>query len=155
MTVRIENSFKPITEAELATFEQELDLELPNDYRQFLLVHNGGVPTPDLYDFKMDSFIYEGCVTRFLGLREGERYSFSRYLKTYQKRLPANLFPIALDLSVDLICVSTSGNDYGRVHFWDHNWEITDGKPDYSNVHFVANSFTEFLDMLYDDDEED
>jgi hypothetical protein len=48
-----------------------------------------------------------------------------------------------------LICISIQGDDYGKVYFWDHNWEVTEGEPDYSNVHPLADSFTEFLGKLY------
>ncbi len=37
------------------------------------------------------------------------------------------------------------------IYFWDHNWEVTERTPDYENVHFLAENFTAFLGMLYDD----
>ena len=87
----------------------------------------------------------------FLCLSDSEQFSFKNYLRIYNRRLPANLLPIATELSVDLICISIAGHDFGTVYFWDHNWEVTERTPDYENVHFLAENFTAFLEMLYDD----
>ena len=151
MNVKIKNAFPPISEAQLIAFEKELGIKLPADYRAFLLKHNGGMPEPNALDVKIDDFVVQDGVTCFSAITEDRVFSFSYFLDVYEGRIPKNLFPIADGLSVDLICLSVSGDDYGKVYFWDHNWEVTDGEPDYSNVHWIADSFTEFLDKLYED----
>jgi cell wall assembly regulator SMI1 len=152
MNIKIMAAYEPITEDKLSQFEKELGRQLPQDYRQFLLRHNGGKPNPGKFSVDIDGFRNTTVVQRFLGFHDTDADSFSRYSKIYENRIPDNLLPIATELSVDLICISINGDDYGKVYYWDHNWEVTEGKPDYSNVHILANSFTEFLGTLYDDD---
>jgi hypothetical protein len=116
------------------------------------LANNGGKPKPGKFSVDIDGFKNTTIIQRFLGFHDTDAYSFSRYLKIYENRLPDNLLPIATELSVNLICLSINGDDFGIVYFWDHDWEVTEGKPDYSNVHFLADSFTKFLNKLYDED---
>lgn len=150
MRVEITGSPQAITEAELKQFEDNLKARLPEDYRNFLLMHNGGKPTPDIFDVDLDGFQNTSSVQHLLSLANNDYYSFGKYLEVYKGRIPINLLPIAKELSVDLICLSVSGEDYGCVYYWDHNWEQE--PPDYTNVHFLANSFSDFLQMLYDDE---
>jgi hypothetical protein len=153
MSIQILQSYASVSETELREFEKAQNLELPKDYREFLLAHNGGKPKPAKFNVLIDNFKNTSRVMRFLGLHNSEYYSLSKYLKIYSKRIPYQLLPIATELSVDLICLSVHGNDYGVVYFWDHDWEVTDQEPNYENVHFMADSFTTFLSSLYDDEE--
>lgn len=149
MRVKITDSFSPITEAELQQFEAEIGYRLPDEYRRFLLKYNGGKPDPKTFNVNIDGFQTFTSVTRFAGLTKPDYCGFDRLLKTYTGRIPRNLLPIACELSVDLICISIAGDDYEKVYLWDHNWEVTEGEPDYSNVHHIADSFEEFLEQLY------
>jgi hypothetical protein len=73
--------------------------------------------------------------------------------KIEEKRLPSHIIPIAHDPFGNAICLSCGEKDYGYVYFWDHENEVdytqsTD--DDYNNLYFIAKSFTEFLDGLYE-----
>jgi hypothetical protein len=153
--MEIVKSCKVITETELSLFESALKVKLPEDYRQFLLTHNGGSPRPSCFRVNIDGFESITAIERILCLDPEERYSLQKYLNIYKNRIPSNLLPIATELSVDLICLSVSGDDYGTIYLWDHNWEVTESKPDYSNVHYLAASFSKLLDMLYSEGIED
>lgn len=141
-----------IDEHAVKNFERQIKAKLPLDYRQFLLRYNGGKPNPSLFRVEVDGFENETSIQRFLCISSEEHYSLSKYLEIYRNRIPNNLLPIAIELSVDLICLSISGEDYGNVYFWDHNWEVTQKIPDYSNIHFLAHSFDDLLKLLYDDE---
>ncbi len=149
MSVEIEDSYEPISESKLTGFESELGIKLPSDYRNFLLKHNGGRPHPNVFDVLVEGSILRTGVNRFLGFSDSESETFSNYFEVYADRIPKNLFPIATGLSVDLICLSIRGEDYGKVYYWDHNWEVTDGEPDYRNIHLIADNFADFLNKLY------
>jgi hypothetical protein len=65
--------------------------------------------------------------------------------------MPDELIPIANASCGDKICMSVIGDNYGKVYFWDHEQEAYEGEePDYSNVHLIANSFTDFINSLYE-----
>ena len=153
MSVHITGGCPKISEAELSAFEDELKIRFPEDYREFLLAYNGGKPSPGVFDVDIDGFINTTAILRFLCLGSGdfEEYSLRYYFRRYKDKLPTSLLAIATELSANKICISISGSDFGRVYFWDHNWEVTERTPDYENVHFLAESFTAFLDMLYED----
>ena len=138
---------KPTSEMELAQFEDKLNRRLPEDYRQFLLKHNGGEPHPSTF------FISQGQgeddIRHFLGMSEMKEYSLVHYHEIYSGRIPQNLLPIAPDYFSNLVCLSIDGADRGSVYFWDHDWEVVEGEPDYSNVQLLAEGFDDFLERLY------
>lgn len=48
--IEIDEQGRQIGEADIISFENTLGMRLPNDYRQFLLLNNGGIPSPDVVD---------------------------------------------------------------------------------------------------------
>jgi hypothetical protein len=143
-----------ITPAELREFERELGAELPRDYLDFLLTHNAARVKPKCFQWTVQSGRVDFNVVRYLlGLCDLEWCSLRDYQKAYIGRIPANLLPIGIDEDSSNICLSISGDDYGKVYFWDRHFEVFDGEPDYSNVFLIANSFTEFINGLKSCDE--
>lgn len=45
-----------------------------------------------------------------------------------------------------------SGEDKGKVYFWDHEFELEEEKPGYHNVGFIADSFNEFVETLREEE---
>ena len=43
---------KPLKEDDLKELEVEFDIYLPEEYREFLLKSNGGVPIPDVFKYR-------------------------------------------------------------------------------------------------------
>jgi hypothetical protein len=76
-------------------------------------------------------------------------------MEIYKKRMPQNLLPIATTPSGDIICISLHGSDQGNVYIWKHEWEADEGEePSYDNVYFISSNFDEFLNSLYDEDDD-
>ncbi|MBZ0282106.1 MAG: SMI1/KNR4 family protein [Anaerolineae bacterium] len=149
MVIQITQSLAALSQIQLQLFQNENKIKLPKDYKGFLLKNNGGKPKPNA--FKVDANIGEDEVRFFFGITNAAtEVNINKIIKTYQGRLPANFLPIAAGLGVDLICLSVKGEDYGKIYYWDHNWEITEGVPDYSNVYLLADSFDGFLNKLYE-----
>jgi hypothetical protein len=137
----------PLDESVLAEHERAWGFKLPADYRAFLLRYNGGYPDPDVFRFKDST--KGSSVDRFLGIHGREHNNLLTYLKLYEGRVPANLFPVAHDPGGNLILVSTSGPDFGRIYFWDHELEADEGEePGYSNVTPIADGFDDFVNNL-------
>jgi cell wall assembly regulator SMI1 len=149
--ITIDKSFSPIDEATIQALEQELGIQLPSDYRQFLLTHNGGRPTPAHFPLTGDPLNSSGGIHWFYGIHRGRErhYNLRKAYDVFQDRMPANFFPIACDPGGNQICLSVAGEDRETVYFWDHEFEsLDDEKPGYENVYFIANSFTELLNSL-------
>ncbi|MFY0526838.1 SMI1/KNR4 family protein [Archangium gephyra] len=73
----IEDSYAPSSPRQLEQVETRLAIELPQDYRAFLLARSDGRPIPD-------TFRMEGrweMVDRFLGIHEGEHDNLLDYME--------------------------------------------------------------------------
>ena len=171
MRVAFRNSLPVITEAVVAHVESEFTIAFPQQYRQFLLQTNGGEPHPRVFTFMENGkftdaevqiirgifpvpYIPGGSLSRPEYIGRDFRATYRRY-KFPPPRMPDELCPVASDSFGNQICMAMSGDKMGTVYFWDHEGEIDpedeEGTPDWwRNVHFVANSFNEFLDSLHD-----
>lgn len=133
--------------------EERLGITLPNAYRTFLLKINGGRPDPCSFDFKgADGYENSSVVRNFLSLSDKEEVSFEleyRYCKE-NNRIPRDVAPIAHDPGGNLICISLSGPDEGKIYFWDHELELEQHL--HPNLAFLAKNFSDFLSMLHDEE---
>jgi hypothetical protein len=169
-----DSRFPVLTEADVAAFEQENKVLLPADYRECLLKHNGGKPSPRWFDYSDGTELTGSAVQEFYAIytkpetETGLSYNLNlaRNCCTYKRmgapRMPNELIPIGADGGDNQICLCVSGEHTGCIYYWDHELECTggtyeDGTPVtmWENCFFVANSFTEFLDSLHEDDDED
>ncbi|MCG8333544.1 MAG: SMI1/KNR4 family protein [Proteobacteria bacterium] len=147
MTI-IKDSNEGISEDIVTKFEHKWNVKLPIEYKRFLIKYNGGYPSPDAFAIK--EIEDESTVDKFLSLESGPHSNLDSYVNTYIGRIPKDLLPIAHDPGGNLICIGIKGENFGIIYFWDHEFESDDNDPDYSNVHFVANNFDEFLKELYE-----
>lgn len=143
--VKITGAETPVSSEALAQVEIRLDIHLPDQYRQFLLKHNGGKPTPDLFECADGggSFIH-----KFLAIHEGPYDNFEQKSLSFwaDKAMPDNILPIACDAFGNYVCLSVSGADTGSVYFWNH--EERPRKASYKNLCLIAESFDQFLASL-------
>ena len=47
--------------------------------------------------------------------------------------MPDELVSIGCGSGGDQICISVKGNNYGKVYFWNHDWECEEGEEPYNN----------------------
>jgi ankyrin repeat protein len=129
--------------------EAGLGVRFPKDYAEFLLRFNGG-------DFHRHVMFYvpnstswpEGVGMDFLLGVPGGRATggdLRWYAETLAGRIPDDCLAIAACGGLDLILISVddSRSDFGKIWFWDGEEE---GEGD--NIHWLADSFSEFLSML-------
>ena len=151
MFVQITRSEQSVALTEIKAVEAKLGFSFPEQYQKFLLTHNGGRPTPDVFRFVREGSSYsESMVDWFLAIHTRDFNDFETYFDIYkidQVRLPTELVPIASDPGGNLICISVNGENLGAVYFWDH--DIEEDPPSYANVRLIANSFDEFLGALF------
>ncbi len=153
LPLKIYASLKNVTEDELTAFENSLGHRLPEDYRQFLLKHNGGFSNVSAFRYKEADYWQDGGVHRFLGISENhDRHSLQKHIALFQsyKETPPDLMPIADTGVGNFILLSIFGPDKGKVFYWNHEID-----PVYGNIFFIAESFTKFLAKLFEWDDED
>jgi len=149
--IQISDSYPPLIKADIAELERKLGISFPFDYKNFLLAHNGGHPTPDSFSIKGEAEGSKSMIQGFFGIQAGEYDNLFDTMQRYHSRVPANFLPIAYDPGGNLICLSVAGEDMGKVYFWDHEEEAEEGEPpSYDNVYFVADSFNDLLNSLTD-----
>jgi len=119
MTLTIEAQGNPLTAEDLANLEEQLDLTLPAQYRQFLLRSNGGLPSPDVVDVEgLEGGMADIQVFfRIGGSVESSELSWNK--NVLSDRLPPRMLPVACDSGGSRFCLSVSGDDCGSVIYVD------------------------------------
>lgn len=100
--VTISNSGSPVTPADIIRFESQFGIELPEEFRQFLLLHNGGEPQPKHLSLNRDGIKQHMDVVRFLGLTGEDSLEQHRKLPSGIE-WPTSVQPIARVKEASLI----------------------------------------------------
>ncbi|MBP7934599.1 MAG: SMI1/KNR4 family protein [Phycisphaerae bacterium] len=136
----------PVTAEILARAEQHLGFRLPEDYVGFLRENNGGRPTPNT----VPTPSFPGSAATDLKLfyaigAKMECYDLVWNYEIWRRDSPANLLPIACDSGGSAFCLSVTGEDSGRIYYWDWHREPHRVRTRYLWVYTVADSLEEFL----------
>jgi hypothetical protein len=134
---------------EIAEFELLIDAQLPQDYKQFLLKHNGGHPIMDAFDLPkpINKNSPTIGVSWFYSLYDGEKSNLIQAFKNYNNQLSEEFIPIAYD-SYGKLCLVIKGENYGKVYYYTTNWSFWK-EEDLNYLYFVSATFTDFINGLY------
>jgi SMI1 / KNR4 family (SUKH-1) len=121
----------PATERKIAAADNALGLPIPETYRSFLAVTDGGQPIQSHFSEMVG-------VQEFLGLDD-----LIKYNSMLQGRIPAEMLPIATAEGGNLILMAASRDQEAAVYFWDHEREEAD-----SPILKLASSFDDFVSRL-------
>jgi hypothetical protein len=150
--VRFDHTGPPITEHDLEPLERLVGCRLPEDYRAFLLKHNGGTPRPSGFqivserhgsqDVSVEGFYHVGEDGFNLELS----IKFNRRARDDDDdyEIPADAISIGSSEGADIL-VFVRGVRVGQVWLKDH--EEDHGNP-MEGMTFLASSFDEFLKKL-------
>ena len=135
------------TGASVHELENRLGKELPDEYREFLLSTNGGVPQEqNLAKPSHIGIIVNGFFS--LDLADND-LSMDYALTTWTGRYPDGYLPIARCKGSNLLLLDLRDASAGRVVYWDHEGEADDDEPPRDdNLTDVADTFSELLTML-------
>lgn len=149
MAIELTHSREPLNEEDIAKLEILLGISLPIPYKNFLLSHNGGHPKLAGFYIQNNPSDNHGLIDYFLCIKEKDIYNLLTWIKRYKNRIPSDLIPIAVDPGGNLVCLTVTGNNIGKIYFWDHEEEADEGEtPGYANIYPIANSFDEFVGSL-------
>jgi len=117
--ITIEDAGPPLTEERIASFERDLEVRLPDQYRKFLLRTNGGMPSPDTVDIGgfSQSPTDVQVFYRIGGSVKSSELNWNR--STLTERLPDDLLPIACDSGGSAFCISLRREGWGAVLYCD------------------------------------
>ncbi len=128
---------KRIENLSIEKLEKLLGVNFPESYKKIVLEHNGACIIPDA--FKVSENIES--INNFHDVEKD--YQFS------DERLPSKIVPFARDAGDNQICFDFREEGKVKIVFW--NYEIE--RIDNGALAFIADSFDEFLDMLFEFDE--
>jgi len=141
-------TYQPLVSQDLEAFENEYDINLPEDYKEFLLLNNGGKPS------KRRFMTADGSITSsvmlFLPISKGTDSNLGSFYDKYcrSKIVPSNLIPIGVDPADSLICLTISEQD--KVYFCDMDYFEEDNELKDEYVKLISEKFTFFLNSLYE-----
>lgn len=146
MIIKNSNKYGVLSEEILRRFEFQVGALLPEQFREFLLQHNGGKPIPS--DFKISND--DGSSLHHVyGLHGGPDYSnIAGVHNVFKDRIPNELLAIADDPFGNQICIGIKKKYLGKIYFWDHEKESRFFK--FKGTTLLANTFDEFLGNLYE-----
>jgi hypothetical protein len=146
----------PAGAGQLSAFEARHSLSLPDDYRRFLLHHNGGVPQPagvHVSQLKTEVLVDVFALTSRQGL------SLDEWIAEFEGEIPTGFLIIAGDPGGAFFILGTQGEERG-VYLWDHQHRYPGSSEEEGNTFFLSDSFTSWIESFHemsrrDDDESD
>ena len=145
----ITNPYQPASDEQVTTFERRIGAKLPEDFRSFLLLHNGGKPNPKR--FSTSDGKIESMVSIFFPLSgETDETLVAEYEKfTLRDQLPPNLLSIAKDPTDNRITIAFQGDDVGAVYYWSCDEEPAPASRSYAYLRKIADRFSDFAAKLH------
>ena len=128
-----------ITQENITQFECQFKVILPNDFKKWLLSHNGSCPEPSVLNTKEVDNVNVNC---FLSFSKKDEYNVYDIINIMQDRIPKDIIPIADDGGGNYICYRFSSSPPNIV-FWDHE----EADPEIA-VKNICSSFDDLITLL-------
>lgn len=136
----------PLSEDQLVAVEREFGHSLPDDYREFLSSYGGfavlkyfRIPEPKRPN------VCTGEIDTFCGVIPPHSYDLLQLNRRKRLNLLADFIIIGLAES-SFTLMKIVGERRGAIYFYDRSQ--TSLQDESENIHFVANSFDEFMQLL-------
>jgi hypothetical protein len=125
--------------------EKLIGIEFPNDYRSFLLKHNGGRPSPAI--FQIQEVGEEAMVDILYGIGTPQDICF--WLSEFGSELPTGFVPIGQDPGGNVILMNATAGEDSGIYYWDAVFHFPSSSAE-RNTYLIASTFTDFLLGLHD-----
>ena len=138
-----------VERAVIGRYGEQINVKLPKQYVEIALENNGAHPTFDVFDIKGRE---EAVLDSLLEFNPEAGPDIFQYYDIFKSNSGIDrVLPFARDPFGNLICFDYRETDSNPpIVFWDHEADSDAGEE---SLKFVANSFDEFLDMLYEPDD--
>jgi hypothetical protein len=145
---------KSVDEHKLRQWEQSTAYTLPKDYRSFINKYNGGMIKPWIFRHDHPQVVGSDREMLLDYLRDWQSVVEISHLDTPPDlaTLPPGHIDIGRDPGGGRILLSLRPQDHGNVVYWLPSYMHWGEEPN-NVVGFIARSFTEFLNGLFDDGE--
>ena len=160
------------TEQEFTDIEKLVGVKLPEDYKAHVLQYNNIDNKEDILDYNIyfdDSYLSDcygspmissyHCWYRLYSNVETAKYCNLKYRVHYYcdkkfPQIPIGTMPIATGTGGDVVIMGIDEKNYGKIFYWLHEHDMSEDleqgvSPSWDNIGFVANSFTELLEVMF------
>ncbi|AQY50278.1 SMI1/KNR4 family protein [Listeria sp. FSL L7-1582] len=138
--------FGTLSMQEIIRLEKEMQLKFPEDYKQFLVNKNGGVPAENYLSMIIPSNGEEIVLGALLGVNENDNFDLESWYKEYGDELMESALIIGTEYGSGLFILICEGDQEG-IYFWDNGQEL-EGSSDEENVYKLATPFSTFISGL-------
>ena len=147
--LKVTDCKKALTQHDIINLEKILHITLPEEYKNFLLLNNGGQPDKDCYP--MLSKNIEGAdIAWFYAYYEGKISSLTNEYEENKDIIPEDFISIGYGSGGNEICLGVSGPAFGKLYFFVRNWASDEeGAPLPDNMYLISNNFTDYINSLY------
>ncbi len=135
---------------EILMLENEFEVVLPEDYKSFLLQENGGRNTAYRYKnlVRIPQVSEEINIDVMFGVSTNVKNGdIKQWTSEYQDDLFPNSIIIGDTIQHGFIVFWLSKDDNAGIYYYDDTYEFASSTDD-MNTYFLANSFSEFLNMV-------
>lgn len=143
----------PLSSNELKEVSNYFGVQFPDEYQRFMLEYNGGT-VEDTHNFKYADNI--GAIAWFYDVDKNSNSDLKYNNEMRKGRFPKGFVSIGTNGGGDEICIDCgAGEGFGKVYFWDHNFEADQSDPEFAtpelanNFFLIADSFDTFLRGLF------
>ena len=155
MTLTLTDSGAMIDKETIAAFEKNLNINLPEDYKQFMIKNNGGMPEDDVVFNYFDNVTEtekRAVIQEFYIIYTEDNFEVDNIKNICKgfwndEALPETMYSFGSDPAGNILCISLSSDDYGSVYLCNHEFETID--TGYMMPSKIADSFDGFLNALY------
>ncbi|MBC7527945.1 MAG: SMI1/KNR4 family protein [Chthonomonadaceae bacterium] len=147
-----------VTEEKLVAWETEMELKIPQQYRDFLLIFKAGVPRFNRFayyslgDYYDDGSIKHALVTEFfttLCEDDGPAYDVAGQFFGCYGEIPDWLLPFTNDAAGSYICIAHKGENEGKVYYWNRDYYSYDRHdPNEDTLTLLTSSFNKFVQKV-------
>lgn len=149
MTIKLDK-FGFANNGEILMLENEFEVVLPEDYKSFLLQENGGRNTAYRYKnlVRIPQVSEEINIDVMFGVSTNVKNGdIKQWTSEYQDDLFPNSIIIGDTIQHGFIVFWLSKDDNAGIYYYDDTYEFA-LSTDNMNTYFLANSFSEFLNMV-------
>lgn len=119
----------------LDNFEQEYDITLPDNLKEFIITNNGGRPNLDIIKTADGK---EVEIKALLSFNKEDPENIYKVIDYFKKQFNGNIVPIATEPSGNYFCIDLTNNS---IVYWEHET---------NDLIFIAKDLVEFLNSLYE-----
>jgi hypothetical protein len=145
MPVIFKTSGSNPNEEALKAFEANNALNLPLDYRDFLVGHNGGCPSPNAcWVEDIDDFV---LVDELYGIAREDASDLQFWIEEYGDEMPEGSVIVGGDPGGAMFILGTTVG-FSGIYLWDHQHRYLGSSEESGNTFFIAETFSTWIHAL-------